>query len=104
MTAWAVIVVIAVGTLAFRAGVFVFVADHQLPNWMHRPLTFIAPAALGALLASMTLTDGATVRAAPTAELVAVASAFLVTRRTGNLMHAIAIGLPVFWIIDHLVA
>jgi branched-subunit amino acid transport protein len=52
----------------------------------------------------MTLTDGTTIRAAPTAELVAVVTAFLITRRSRNLMHAVAVGLPVFWIVDHLLA
>ena len=104
MTAWAVIIAITIGTIAFRAGVFVLVADRGLPNRMHRALEFIAPAALGALVASMLLTDGVSMRAAPTAELLAVLAAFVVTRRSGNLMHAIAVGLPMFWIVGLIVA
>lgn len=102
MTPWTVIIAIAVGTVAFRSGLFLLVGTTQLPTWIPRYLAFVAPAALAALVASMTLTDGTDIRPAPTAELAAVIIAFVVTRRTRNLMHAIAIGLPVFWMLDHL--
>ena len=104
MTAWAVLIAIAIGTIAFRVGIFVLVADRSLPRRMHEALEFIAPAALGALVASMMLTEGGSMRAAPTAELVAVLTAFLVTRHTGHLIHAIVVGLPVFWIVDLIVS
>jgi hypothetical protein len=45
----------------------------------------------------MTLTSRGTVDAAPVPDLIAIAVGFAVTRRTGNVMHAIAAGLPTYW-------
>jgi branched-subunit amino acid transport protein len=98
VTAWIVIVSIGVGTYALRASMFVILGDRSLPRWTDAPLALVAPAAIAALVASMTLTRGGHPEAAPIAELVAVAGAFITTRRTGNVMHAIVVGLPIFWV------
>ena len=47
----------------------------------------------------MTFTSGGAHAARPPAELIAVAAAFLVVRRTGNVAHAFAVGLPTMWML-----
>jgi len=104
MSAWLVIVAIGVGTYAFRASMFVLLGERSLPTWTTRPLALVAPAAIAALLASMTLTRDGSAGLATAPELAAVAAAFVTTRRTGNVMHAIVVGLPVFWLVDLVLA
>ena len=56
MTAWLVICTVGLGTYAFRAVTFAIVSARGLPDWMDRPLAFVGPAALGALVGGMLLT------------------------------------------------
>lgn len=98
MTAWLVILAIGLGTYLLRAGMFVVLGDRTLPGWTSTPLALVAPAAIAALVASMTLTADGAARVAPFPEVLAVAGAFAATRRSGNVMHSIAVGLPLFWL------
>ncbi len=61
------------------------------------PLGFVGPAALAALTAALVFTHGGAIRPLPAAELVAVVAGTIVVRRTGAVLHAFAVGLPVFW-------
>ncbi|MCB1011846.1 MAG: hypothetical protein KDB15_09285, partial [Microthrixaceae bacterium] len=54
-------------------------------------------AAIAALLGSMLFTHDGAVSGAPLADAVAVVAAFIVVRRTQNVMAAMAVGLPVAW-------
>lgn len=99
MTAWLVIAAVAVGTFAFRASMLLALGGRQLPAWTDRPMALVGPAAVAALVASLVLTSGGRFVAPPIPVLAAVAAGFLVTRRTGNVMHAFAAGLPVFWLL-----
>jgi branched-subunit amino acid transport protein len=98
MTAWTVFLAIGAGTYALRASMFVLLGERSLPAWTETPLALVAPTAIAALVASMLFTHDGRQQLASAPELLAVAGAFVVTRRTGNVLHAIAIGLPVFWI------
>ena len=98
MTAWLVILAIGLGSFAFRASMFVLLSDRELPAWTATPMTLVAPAAIAALVASMVLTHEGRARLPVAPELVAMAAGFVVVRRTGNVMHAITVGLPVFWV------
>jgi branched-subunit amino acid transport protein len=63
-----------------------------------RCLDVVGPAAVAAIVASMLfLHDGAV--EAPIAPTLAVLVGFLVVRRTGNVLHAFAAGLPTFWLL-----
>ena len=97
MTAWIVILAVALGTYAMRASMFLVLGRRSLPAWTDLPMSFVAPAAIAALTASMLFTSGGAIDAPPLAELVAVGCGFAVVRRTGNVAHAFAAGLPVFW-------
>ena len=98
MTPWAVFIAIGLGTYALRASMFVLLGDRSLPTWTSTPLALVAPAAIAALVASMTCTSGGHAELASAPELLAVVGAFVTTRRTGNVMLAIVAGLPIFWL------
>jgi len=98
MTPWVVFIAIGLGTYALRASMFVLLGDRSLPTWTSTPLALVAPAAIAALVASMTFTSNGHAELTSVPEMLAIAGAFVVTRRTGNVMHAIAVGLPISWL------
>lgn len=102
MTAWIVILAIGLGSYALRAVMFVLVADRSVPARVDDALALVGPAAVAALIATMTLTNAGQVDALPAAELAAIVAGFLATRRTGNVMHAFTVGLPVLWVLTAL--
>ncbi len=99
MTAWLVIVAVAIGTYALRVSMFLVLDSRDLPAWTERPMALIGPSAVAALVASLVLTsDGrAALPGAPTAAAIVVG--FLAARRSGNVVHAFAAGLPAFWLL-----
>jgi branched-subunit amino acid transport protein len=97
MNAWIVIVAVGLGTYALRSAMFVLVGNRQLPTWTARPLAFVGPAAIGALVGGMLLTDHGRFAPPGTAELVAVAAAFVAVRRTGDVAKGMLVGFPVVW-------
>jgi branched-subunit amino acid transport protein len=98
MTALVVFLAIGAGSYALRASMFLVLADRSVPPWAERAMGLVGPAAIAALVASAMLTADGAVRAAPVAELLAVAAGFYVVRRTGNVLHALALGFPIIWI------
>src|SRR5690606_39695957 len=72
MSVWLVILAVGAGTYVFRAAMFVVLGSHSLPAWTHGPLGFVGPAAIGALVGGMVLTDGERFAPSGAAELVAV--------------------------------
>jgi branched-subunit amino acid transport protein len=97
MSAWSVIIAVGVGTYVMRSAMFVVLGNQQLPAWTARPLAFVGPAAIGALVGGMVLTDHGRFAMAGTAELVAVAAAFVTVRRTGDVARGMLVGFPVLW-------
>ena len=97
MTVWLVIFAVGLGTYLFRAVMFAAVGAHALPAWTDRPLAFVGPAALGALVGSMLLTSGGSAHLAALPEAAAATAAFLTVRRTGNVAHGMAVAFPVIW-------
>jgi branched-subunit amino acid transport protein len=98
MSTWIILLAVAGGTYALRASMFVLLGGRALPAWTERPMTFVAPAAIAALTISMLFTRDQALDPAPLRELAAVAAGFVAVRRTGNVMHAFIVGLPVFWL------
>lgn len=98
MTAWVVVVAVAAGSYALRVSMFLFLGGKEMPRWTHAPMALVGPAALGALTASVIFVSGASSRAVPLPELLAIVAGFVAVRRTSNVMHAFTVGLPVLWI------
>lgn len=97
MTTYLVIAAIAAGSFAMRATMLATVNVRPLPQRVHDALGFVAPAAVAALTATMVFTRAGEVQAAPVPEVVALIVAFLVVRRTGQILHGMALGLPLLW-------
>ena len=97
MTAWLVIVAVGLGTYAMRAVTFAVVSERGLPAWAERPLAFVGPAAIGALVGGMLLTADGTAELPALAEGGAAVAAFLTVHRTGNIARGMLVGFPVLW-------
>lgn len=97
MTAWWVVLAVGLGTYAFRAVTFAVIGARRLPAWTQRPLTFVGPAAIGALVGGMVLTQHGRIEIAGPAELGAVVAAFVAVRRSGNVVHGLVAGFTVLW-------
>ena len=96
MNAMAVFVLAAVGTYVLRASMLVGLAGRSLPSALQARLTLVGPAALAALCAA-SLAPGPGRALAP-ADVLAAAAAFIAVRRTGSVVHAFVVGLPVLWL------
>jgi branched-subunit amino acid transport protein len=103
MTNWIVIAAVAVGTYALRVSMFVVVGRRAVPAWLSAAMTLVGPAAIAALVGSMLFTSAGGVGSPPAAELIALLAGFGVARRTGNVAHALLVGLPAFWVLDALI-
>ena len=99
MNAWLVIILVGLGTYSFRAVMFGVLAERDLPAWTERPLSFVGPAAIGSLVGGMLLTEHGRLDPSGHVELVAATAAFLTVRRTGNVAHALLVGLPILWLL-----
>ena len=102
MSVWMVFAAVGIGTYALRVSMFLALGRWSIPTRFERSMELMGPAALAALVTSMVLiSDGRfAVPSAPVAAAVVVG--FLVTRRTGDVLHALLAGLPVFWLVTAL--
>jgi branched-subunit amino acid transport protein len=99
MIAWLVITAIGVGSYAMRAVMLALVGLKPLPARIDTAMRHVGPAAIAALTVTMAVTRAGTIQPLPIAELAAIAAGFITVRRTGNVMHAITVGLPTLWLI-----
>jgi branched-subunit amino acid transport protein len=97
MTAWLVIVSVGVGTYIFRAVLFVMIGDRALPAWTNRPLSYVGPAAIAALVGGSLLVEQGRFSPAPGGDLVAVATTFVFVQRTRHVALGLVIGFAVLW-------
>ena len=99
MSAWFVILTVGVCSYVLRAVMLVTVTTKPLPSRFDSALRLVGPAAMGALVATLTLTRTGAIQPAPFAELIAIGIGFITVRRTGNVMHAFVTGLPTLWLL-----
>lgn len=97
MTTWVVILAVGLGTYAFRAVTFAVVSARGLPAWAERPMAFVSPAAIGALVGGMLLTTHGSVEVPALAEASAAVTTFAIVHRTGSIARGILVGFPVLW-------
>jgi branched-subunit amino acid transport protein len=103
MSAWIVILAVGAGTYLLRISMFMVVGRRSLPTWTITPMAYVGPAAIAALVGSMLLTANGSIAVVRLPELAAVAVGFATVRRTGNVMHAFATGMPAFWLLSPIV-
>ena len=97
MNATAVILTVGLGTYLLRASMFVVLGGRTPPQWLQAPLAYVGPAGIAALVGAILFTTRGDVGVDSIPAVVAAVSAFVVVRRTGNVMHAFVVGMPVFW-------
>lgn len=97
MSTWIVLAMIGVGTYTMRVSMFVLLGGRTLPAWLDRPMAVVAPAAVASIVGAMTLTAHGRIDPIDPAQLMAVFAGFVVVRRSGNVMHAFAVGMPTMW-------
>ncbi|MEM9713599.1 MAG: AzlD domain-containing protein [Actinomycetota bacterium] len=97
MSALVVFAVAGIGTYLLRASM-VLVGDRLASTaWLEARLALVGPAVLACLVtAGLVVSDGS-VRLPGLAEVTAVVAAIVIVRRTGNLGHALFVGLPLYW-------
>jgi branched-subunit amino acid transport protein len=99
MTVWIVVLAAALCTYLLRASALVGLDGGRLPSWVERHVPLVAPAALGALVASSSLHNSQAVAVA-----VASATAFLAARRLRHPYAALLVGFPTLWCMQLLFA
>ena len=100
MNATAVILTIALGTYLLRASMFVVLDGRMPPEWIQKQLASVGPAGIAAPVGAILLTEHGHVGVGSTPTVAAAVAAFVVVRRTGNVMHAFAVGMPVLWTVS----
>ena len=100
MTAWMAILAVGAGSYALRSSMLVLSSSRELPPRVEAALSLVAPAAVGALVATMLFTTDGEVAVLPWPELVAVGCGFLAVLRTGKVLHAFLVGMPVLWVLN----
>lgn len=97
MSAWLVIVSVGVGTFLFRSVLFVMIGDRALPAWTDRPLSYVGPAAIAALLGGSMLVQQGRFAPAAGGDLIAIATTFVIVQRTRNVAFGLITGLVALW-------
>lgn len=95
MSALLAILVVGVGTYAFRAVFILGLARRTIPPRVVRTLEYVGPATLAALIVAMMAPDGRVEAGWP--EVGGLAAAALVGLRWRNLILILVVGMGVFW-------
>jgi branched-subunit amino acid transport protein len=102
MTIWVVLAAIGVGTYLLRVTMFLVAEGRGMPAALDEVLSMVAPAAMAALVAGMLFTADGHIDVVPVPELIAVAVGYVAIRLGGNVVVALAAGLPTMWVLTGL--
>ena len=99
MSTFLVLLAAGAGTYVIRASLLVLLSGRSVPAALADSLSFVGPAAMGALVASSLAGHGSSV---PYSTIAACAVGFVVARRTGRATYALVAGFPVLWLLTAL--
>jgi branched-subunit amino acid transport protein len=101
---WLVVVVIGVGTYALRLSFIGLLGTRPMPIWAQRPLRFVAPAVLSALVVPAVVLVEGSVDVTPLGNprFVAAVAAALVAWRLNNVAGVIIVGMGLLWLLQAL--
>ena len=104
MSDWLVVAVIGVGTYLLRFSFIGVLGTKPMPVWAQRPLKYVAPAVLAALvLPAVLLRDGAPdVTPLGNPRFAAALVAVIVAWRLKNVAGVILVGMSVLWLLQAL--
>ncbi len=105
MNPWITVVVIGVGTYLSRLSFVGALGSRAMPVWAERPLKYVAPSVLAALvLPAVLLRDGALdVAPASNPRFLAALAAAVVVIRYKSVSWAIVVGMGSLWLLQWLV-
>lgn len=104
MSDWAVVATIGVGTYLLRLSFIGVLGTRPMPVWAQRPLKYVAPAVLAALvLPAVTLVDGS-VDLSPLGNprFLAAVVAGLIAWRLRSVAAVIVVGMGLLWVLQAL--
>lgn len=101
---WSAVVVIGVGTYLTRLSFIGAFGERQMPTWLERPLRYVAPAVLGAIVLPAVAMPNEVIDLAPASNprFLAAVVAGAVAARWRNVSLVIAVGMGSLWLLDWL--
>lgn len=100
MTAWAIVVLVGVGTVLLRSSFIVFMGDRELPPGFVSALRFVPASVLTALVVpAVVLTDGGFDLSLDNHRWPAALVAAFVAWKTRNIAYTILAGMVALWIV-----
>lgn len=104
MREWLVVIIIGGGSYALRLSFIGVLGTRPMPSWAERPLRYVAPAVLAALVVpAVSLSDG-TLDLSPLGNprFVAAIVAAVIAWRLKSVAGVIVVGMAVLWILQGL--
>jgi branched-subunit amino acid transport protein len=101
---WGAVIAIGVGTYLTRLSFIGAFGERAMPAWLERPLRYVAPAVLGAIvLPAVVMPEGvADLLPATNPRFLAAVVAGAVAVRWRNVSLVIAVGMASLWLLDGL--
>ena len=101
---WTAVIVIGVGTYLTRLSFIGAFGERQMPMWMERPLRFVAPAVMGAIVLPAVVQPNGGLELLPATNPRALAAviAAAVAYKWRNVSLVIVVGMGSLWVLDWL--
>lgn len=101
---WGAVIAIGIGTYLTRLSFIGAFGEREMPAWLERPLRYVAPAVLGAIvLPAVVMPDGVIdFNPSSNPRFVAGVIAAAVAIRFRNITVVIAVGMAALWLLDGL--
>lgn len=104
MSVWLVLIGAGLVTFALRLALILLIGRMELPQSLRRPLRFVPPAVLGAIIFLAVLMPQGSPALSPldNARIITAGLAVIVAWRTKKILPTIAVGMISYWILQAL--
>lgn len=101
---WGAVIVIGIGTYLTRLSFIGAFGEREMPTWLERPLRYVAPAVLGAIVLPAVVMPDGVIDFAPSSNprFLAGVIAAAVAIRFRNITVVIIVGMAALWTLDGL--
>jgi branched-subunit amino acid transport protein len=99
---WGAVVIIGLGTYLTRLSFIGAFGEREMPAWLERPLRYVAPAVLGAIVLPAVVLPEGVIDLVPASNprFLAAVIATLVAVKWRNVSLVIAVGMGSLWLLD----